>query len=203
MGLVRTIADRYKSPIVPHFMDDWPGCQYRGQLVSMLVRRVMSRRLWGLLRQAGARLTISDAMQKSTNVATECLSYLHELRRRMSASGGNAQQERRRTRFASLCSQLGARRLDLLDDLAVVIAALRRNALILRWPCTRNPSIKPWPSATAHWQDWPHSATTQMTVSWYTFSQRPTFSSISSRSTLQKRGTSVSLCLEATAISCG
>lgn len=62
MNIVLSLANKYSIPIVPHFMDDWPGTIYRGSILLELPRQVVSHKLRAVLARAPAKLTICDGM---------------------------------------------------------------------------------------------------------------------------------------------
>jgi len=62
MTLVSEILDATGLSFALHVMDDWPSSMYRRGAFSRIVRGRADRALASLLRRAGARMAISDAM---------------------------------------------------------------------------------------------------------------------------------------------
>jgi glycosyltransferase involved in cell wall biosynthesis len=60
--LTLELADRLKSPIALHIMDDWPQSIYRHGLLGWRLRAQNDRSLRAIVDRAAARLAISDAM---------------------------------------------------------------------------------------------------------------------------------------------
>jgi glycosyltransferase involved in cell wall biosynthesis len=61
MGLVLRVSRACHTPIVPHFMDDWPRTYYRGRLKSV-PRWVMLARLRAVMRKSSFGMSICSAM---------------------------------------------------------------------------------------------------------------------------------------------
>lgn len=56
------LYDRYKIPIVPHFMDDWPETMYRSSIFRPILLRRMKEYLDIVLKRSPVRLVIGDDM---------------------------------------------------------------------------------------------------------------------------------------------
>lgn len=65
MKLVEDTADRFKLPIVVHFMDDWMEASYRKGALSPILRRQMLGRVNRIVSRAMYCLAISPAMKEA------------------------------------------------------------------------------------------------------------------------------------------
>lgn len=75
MKLVLKVAKRYRIPVVPHFMDDWPSSIYQGSWLHALPRHCLLSALGRVLGKSTHGMTISRAMadefQKRYGIAFE------------------------------------------------------------------------------------------------------------------------------------
>lgn len=62
MNIVLKVSGKYSIPIVPHFMDDWPGTLYMNSPFLVLPRKILVSKLKSILEKAPERLTICDEM---------------------------------------------------------------------------------------------------------------------------------------------
>ncbi len=126
MGLAEMVAKRYRIPIVPHFMDDWPETQYRSRLLAPLLRIVLKQKLWSILKQSSVRLVISNAMAEEYERRYDmdfmplmnCVDGISVREQKPKQSKGGSVR-------VVVLGNLERGRLALLEDLAVVIANLR------------------------------------------------------------------------------
>lgn len=63
--LVEDLADRFKLPIVVHFMDDWMAASYRKGMLAPMMRKEMVRRVNSVVSRAQCCLAISPAMKEA------------------------------------------------------------------------------------------------------------------------------------------
>lgn len=62
MDLVLLLSRRFRIPIVPHFMDDWPSTLYSEGVLSAVPRLFIMKRIGEILRRSWKGLAISRAM---------------------------------------------------------------------------------------------------------------------------------------------
>ncbi len=60
--IVLLLNERFRLPLVTHFMDDWPGTLHADSLIAPIMRPVTAAWLKRILVQTNHRLAISDAM---------------------------------------------------------------------------------------------------------------------------------------------
>jgi glycosyltransferase involved in cell wall biosynthesis len=74
-GMLRLVLDvqkRCRVPIVPHFMDDWPGILYRRSILRPLLRTQLRRRLGRIIASSPVRLTIGPEMAEAYTRRYRC-----------------------------------------------------------------------------------------------------------------------------------
>lgn len=64
MSAALQLSKLFNIPIVPHFMDDWPGTLYVGQAPGFILRRILRNKLDKVLSRAPFGLTICDDMSR-------------------------------------------------------------------------------------------------------------------------------------------
>lgn len=64
IGLVQQVAAEFKIPIVPYFNDDWPSTHFQGDVLKLIPRWLILRRLQQVMRKASVGGAVSVAMAK-------------------------------------------------------------------------------------------------------------------------------------------